>query len=83
MSIELIVLALGAILLLVHILLAGHFTTQQFGRRWNMGARDEDLPPLNPLAGRLVRARDNFQEKRCLSPLLRCSAWFWRAKHRK
>lgn len=62
MAIELLVLALGAILLLVHILLAGHFTTRQYGKQWNMGARDEDLLPLNPVAGRLVRARDNFQE---------------------
>ena len=27
-----------------------------------MGARDEDLPPLNPLAGRLGRAQANFFE---------------------
>jgi uncharacterized MAPEG superfamily protein len=27
-----------------------------------MGARDESLPPLNALAGRLTRAQANFQE---------------------
>jgi uncharacterized MAPEG superfamily protein len=27
-----------------------------------MGARDEALPPLEPLPGRLVRAQNNFQE---------------------
>jgi len=59
---ELIVLALGAVLLLVHILLAGRYKTQQYGTNWNMGARDEDLPPLNAVAGRLARAQGNFQE---------------------
>lgn len=62
MRTELTVLALGAVLLLVHILLAGRYKTQQYGTAWNMGARDEDLPPLNPVAGRLARAQGNFQE---------------------
>jgi uncharacterized MAPEG superfamily protein len=62
MRTELTVLALGAVLLLVHILLAGRHRTQQYGTTWNMGARDEDMPPLNPVAGRLDRARGNFQE---------------------
>lgn len=62
MTTEITVLALGAVLLLAHILLAVHFKTQQYGKEWNMGARDGDLPPLNPIAGRLERARDNFAE---------------------
>ena len=62
MPIELRVLAYGAILLLVHLLLAGHFKTKQYGITWNMGARDEDLPALNPVAGRLCRAQANFME---------------------
>ncbi len=62
MTTELTVLALGALLLLAHIMLAVHYKTQQYGKDWNMGARDEDLPPLNPIAGRLERARDNFAE---------------------
>lgn len=62
MTTELTVLALGAVLLLVHIMLAVHYKTQQYGKAWNMGARDEELPPLNPIAGRLERARDNFAE---------------------
>jgi uncharacterized MAPEG superfamily protein len=62
MTTELTVLALGAVLLLAHIMLAVHYKTQQYGKDWNMGARDEDLPPLNPIAGRLERARDNFAE---------------------
>ncbi|MCL6250301.1 MAPEG family protein [Altererythrobacter sp. KTW20L] len=62
MTSELTVLALGALLLVVHIMLAVHFKTRQYGKDWNMGARDESLPPLNPVAGRLERARDNFAE---------------------
>ena len=62
MTTELTVLALGAVLLLVHIMLAVHYKTQQYGKHWNMGARDEALPPINPIAGRLERARDNFAE---------------------
>jgi uncharacterized MAPEG superfamily protein len=50
------------VLLLVHILLAGHYRTQQYGRDWNMGARDESMPPLNPVAGRLLRAQANYLE---------------------
>ncbi len=59
---ELTILALGAVLLLVHIFAAAHAKTRQYGVAWNMGARDEELPPLAPLAGRLVRAQANFQE---------------------
>jgi len=59
---ELLVLALGAVLLLVHIMLAGRARTQQYGTEWNMGARDEQMPPLNPVAGRLLRAQANYQE---------------------
>ncbi|MEO0061747.1 MAG: hypothetical protein RLZZ08_307 [Pseudomonadota bacterium] len=62
MPAEMIVLGLACVLLLAHIFLAGHFRTQQYGRDWNMGARDEQLPPLNPVAGRLARAKANYQE---------------------
>ena len=30
--------------------------------KWNMGARDEELPPPSPVAGRLERAQANFFE---------------------
>ena len=62
MANELTVLALGALLLLAHILLAGRYRTKQYGIGWNAGPRDEEMPPLNPIAGRLVRAQANFQE---------------------
>lgn len=62
MAVELRIAALGAVLLLVHIFAAVHLKTKQYGRAWNVGARDEALPPLNPVGGRLARAQANFQE---------------------
>ncbi|OJW64695.1 MAG: hypothetical protein BGO57_09390 [Sphingomonadales bacterium 63-6] len=59
---EFTILALAALLLLVHIMAAIRIKTQQYGVEWNMGARDEALPPLSPVAARLERARDNFLE---------------------
>ena len=59
---ELTVLVLGALLLLVHVFVAVRYKTRQYGTNWNVGARDEDLPPLNPVAGRLERASQNFRE---------------------
>ena len=62
MAIELKILALSAILLIFNIFAAGNYKTKQYGKDWNMGARDEALPPLEPIAGRLVRAQANLLE---------------------
>jgi uncharacterized MAPEG superfamily protein len=62
MAIELKILALGALLLVVYIFTATRFKTAQYGRKWNVGARDEALPPPNALSGRTMRAQANFQE---------------------
>ncbi|HLO20869.1 MAG TPA: MAPEG family protein [Sphingomicrobium sp.] len=62
MAIELRILALGALLLVVHIFTATRFKTAQYGRKWNIGARDEALPPPNPVTGRTMRAQANFEE---------------------
>lgn len=62
MPVELTILAWGAVLLLVHIFTAVHLKTKQYGVEWNTGARDETMPPLNPVAGRLARAQANFLE---------------------
>ncbi len=59
---ELIVLTWGCILAFVHILVTIQAKTRQYGGKWNVGARDEELPPLNPVAGRLERAQANFFE---------------------
>jgi len=62
MPVEIKIAAFGALLLLVHIFAAVHLKTKQYGRAWNVGARDEALPPLNPVGARLARAQANFQE---------------------
>ena len=59
---ELTILALAALLALAHIMIAINLKTRQYGTAWNMGARDEALPPLNPVAARLERARNNYLE---------------------
>ena len=93
MPVELKIAALGAVLLLVHILVAGNARTKQYGRHWNVGARDEAQPPLNPVAGRLARAQANFQETFPIavvallgvviagqtSPITAIGGWIWLA----
>ncbi len=55
---------LGATLLLavVQILWAAQARTKQYGKDWNVGARDANMPPLEPLPGRLARAQANLME---------------------
>ena len=62
MALELRLLAWSVLLGFVQIILSAQATTNQYGLTWNMGARDQDMPPLNALAGRLRRAQDNFLE---------------------
>lgn len=62
MAQEVLVLALAAVLLVIHIQVAIRVKTKQYGIAWNVGARDVDMPPPDPLVGRLERARDNFLE---------------------
>ena len=62
MPVELTILALGALLLFIHIFVAIRFKTQQYGRKWNVGARDEALPEANPMTGRTARAQAKFAE---------------------
>ena len=62
MPVELKILALGAVLLFVHIFTATRFKTAQYGRKWNVSARDETLPEPSPVTGRTMRAQANFLE---------------------
>lgn len=62
MTTELTVLAWGCVLAFVHIFAAVQAKTRQYGNKWNVGARDEALPPPAPLVGRLARAQANFFE---------------------
>lgn len=91
MSSELTALLLSTLLLLAHVMVAIRYKTQQYGTNWNMGARDEDLPPLNAVAARLDRARGNFLETYPIaivallaveitgqsSPVTAIAAWVW------
>jgi uncharacterized MAPEG superfamily protein len=61
-SIELLGLIAAAALGLVHIVLASQSASLQRGYRWTAGPRDEPLPPLVGVAGRLARANANFLE---------------------
>ena len=62
MTTELVVLAWGCVLGLVHIFAAVRVKTRQYGTTWNMSARDEALPPPERLVGRLARAQANYFE---------------------
>ena len=65
MPVELKIAAWGAVLLFVYIFTATRWKTAQYGRKWNMSARDEALPPPNPVTGRLIRAQANFEVASC------------------
>ena len=62
MTCELYILCASVVLGLVHIVLASHAASMQRGYRWAAGPRDEALPPLTGVPGRLVRASANFFE---------------------
>ena len=55
-------LALSIALGLVHIVLASHAASLQRGYVWMAGSRDEAVPVLTGVAGRLERALHNFVE---------------------
>jgi uncharacterized MAPEG superfamily protein len=62
MTIELRILAFSVVLGFVHIVAASQSASWQRGYRWTAGARDEAVPPLTGVAGRLDRALRNFVE---------------------
>jgi uncharacterized MAPEG superfamily protein len=62
MTIELKMLALAVVLGLVQVILASHAASLERGYLWTASARDEALPPLSGVAGRLQRALQNFVE---------------------
>ncbi|WP_420138878.1 MAPEG family protein [Sphingomonas sp.] len=62
MRIELTLLGLTLVLALVQIMIAGSLRTRQYGGKWNRGARDETMPPLDPLPARMLRAQANLFE---------------------
>ena len=62
MTLELKMLALSIGLGLVQIVLTSHAASLQRGYVWTASARDEAVPALTGVAGRLARALQNFVE---------------------
>jgi uncharacterized MAPEG superfamily protein len=62
MTLELKMLALSIVLGLVQIVLASHAASLQRGYVWTASSRDEAVPALTGVAGRLARALQNFVE---------------------
>jgi|ERR1700761_9062905 uncharacterized MAPEG superfamily protein len=62
LPIEIVLLAATLILAIVNLFWAANARTKQYGTKWNMGARDDALPPIEPLPGRLLRAQANLME---------------------
>ena len=55
-------LAFSVVLGIVQIIVASHAASLQRGYRWSASPRDEKMPPLRGVAGRLDRALHNFVE---------------------
>jgi len=62
MTVELKMLALSVVLGLVQIVLASHTASLQRGYLWTASSRDEAVPALTGVAGRLERALRYFLE---------------------
>jgi uncharacterized MAPEG superfamily protein len=62
MTTELWLLVAAILLGFVQIILQAQSMNMQRGYRWNAGPRDDVLPPLTGIAGRLNRALRNFLE---------------------
>ena len=62
MTLELKMLILSVVLGIVQIVAASHAASLQRGYRWTASPRDEKVPPLRGVAGRLDRALRNFVE---------------------
>jgi uncharacterized MAPEG superfamily protein len=62
MTTELWLLLAAVLLGFAQIILQAQSMNMQRGYRWNAGPRDEVLPPLTGVAGRLNRALRNFLE---------------------
>ena len=61
-SVEIAGLVIAVTLGVVHIVLASHSASLQRGYRWSASARDEPMPALVGVAGRLSRACSNYLE---------------------
>jgi uncharacterized MAPEG superfamily protein len=59
---ELRFLIYSVILGIVHLIAASHFISSQYGYRWTAGNREEEMPPMRGIVGRVDRGVMNFLE---------------------
>src|SRR4051794_29797329 len=62
MQTDLVYLASSVLLGAIQIVASSHATSRVRGYRWSASARDDVLPPLGGVAGRLARVVTNFTE---------------------
>jgi uncharacterized MAPEG superfamily protein len=62
MTTELWLLVASTILGLVHLIVASHLISFQYGYRWTASTREEPVSPLRGLANRVDQATTNFLE---------------------
>ena len=62
MTNEIHILILSCALGIIHLIAASHFISFQYGYRWTAGNREEVMPPVKGIAGRVDRAAINFLE---------------------
>jgi uncharacterized MAPEG superfamily protein len=59
---ELAALALAVVWGFVQLVAAAQAANVQYGLRWAASPRDEDMPPLKPIPGRIARNFRNYME---------------------
>ena len=47
---------------ILHLIVASHFISWQYGYKWTAGNREEEMPPLRGIVGRVDRGVMNFLE---------------------
>jgi uncharacterized MAPEG superfamily protein len=62
MSFEMSALAVAVVYGIVQLVLAAQSANMQYGLRWAASPRDEAMPPLNPIPGRIDRNFRNYME---------------------
>ena len=62
MTTALLMVVYSLILAFVQIILFDMVRTGQYGLKWTTGPRDEAMPEISPVGGRLKRAQDNLFE---------------------
>jgi uncharacterized MAPEG superfamily protein len=62
MTTELHLLVYSIILGIVHLAAASHFISSQYGYWWTAGNREEEVPPMKGIVGRVDRGVMNFLE---------------------